>query len=117
MQVFERAYLQGISALIVPTDSRDITLFSNSLGFGYWLYRSDSDRLIQGIIPVFEAHVRTPLNHRDPAGVVFLQDQVNITGGLHVRLPRATVGGAVCVPVVAPRPWNVEAVANFTYWF
>jgi len=117
VQVFDRAYLQGISALIVPTDSRDITLFSNSLGFGYWLYRSDSDRLIQGLIPVFEAHVRTPLNHRDPAGTVFLQDQVNITGGLHVRFPRATMGGAVCVPVVAPRPWNVEALANFTYWF
>ena len=117
VQVFERAYLQGISALIVPTDSRDITLFSNSLGFGYWLYRSDSDRLIQGLIPIFEAHVRTPLNHRDPAGIVFMQDQVNLTGGLHVRFPRATMGGAVSVPVVSPRPWNVEALANFTYWF
>ncbi|HSQ59531.1 MAG TPA: hypothetical protein VLT84_03730 [Acidobacteriota bacterium] len=45
------------------------------------------------------------------------QDQVNLTGGMHVRFPRATLGGAVCVPVVAPRPWNVEAVANFTLWF
>jgi hypothetical protein len=117
IQVFDRAYLQGISAVIVPTDSRDVTLFSNSLGFGYWLFRSDTDRLVRGIIPVFEAHIRTPLNHRDPNGLVFLQDQVNLTGGLHVRLPRATLGGAVSVPVVAPRPWNVEGIANFTYWF
>jgi hypothetical protein len=40
-----------------------------------------------------------------------------VTGGLHVRFPRAALGGAVCVPVVAPRPWNVEALASFTYWF
>jgi hypothetical protein len=36
---------------------------------------------------------------------------------MHVRFPRATLGGGVCVPVVSPRPWNVEALANFTFWF
>jgi len=117
VQVFDRAYVQGITALIVPTDPRDITVFANSLGVGYWLYRADGDRMLTGIIPVAEVHVRTPLNHRDPNGVVFLQDQVNLTGGLHLRFPRATPGGAICVPTIAPRPWNVEAIANFTYRF
>jgi hypothetical protein len=117
VHIFDRAYAQGITAIIIPTDQRDTTLWANSLGVGYWLYRADGDRLVRGIIPVAEVHVRTPLNNRDESGLVFLQDQVNLTGGLHVRFPRATMGGAVCVPVVSPRPWNVEAVANFTYWF
>lgn len=117
VHVFDRAYVQGITAIIVPTDSRDITLFAHSLGMGYWLYRADGDRMLRGIIPVAEVHVRTPLNHRDRDGVVYMQDQVNVTGGLHLRFPRATFGGAVCVPTLAPRPWNVEAIANFTYWF
>lgn len=117
VRVFDRAYVQGITALVAPTDGRDTTLWANSLGLGYWLYRADADRLVRGIIPVAEVHVRTPFNNRDPGGMIYLQDQVNLTGGLHVRFPRATLGGAVCVPVVAPRPWNVEAIANFTYWF
>lgn len=117
VHVFDRAYVQGITAIIVPTDSRDITLFAHSLGMGYWLYRADGDRMLRGIIPVAEVHIRTPLDHRDRDGVVFMQDQVNVTGGLHLRFPRATFGGAVCVPTLAPRPWNVEAIANFTYWF
>jgi hypothetical protein len=117
VRVFDRAYVQGISAVIAPTDGRDTTLLANSLGIGYWLYRADGDRMLTGIIPVMEVHVRTPLNNRNINGLVYLQDQVNVTGGLHLRFPRATLGGAVCVPTLAPRPWNVEAIANFTYRF
>ena len=117
VQVFDRAYVQGVTAIVVPTDSRDVTLFAHSFGVGYWLYRADGDRMLRGIIPVAEVHIRTPLDHRNPNGTVFLQDQVNLTGGLHLRFPRATFGGAVCVPTIAPRPWNVEAIANFTYYF
>jgi hypothetical protein len=84
---------------------------------GYWLYRADGDRLVRGIIPVAEVHVRTPFNNREPSGLVYLQDQVNLTGGLHVQFPRASLGGGVCVPVVSPRPWNVEAIASFNCWF
>ena len=117
VSVFERAYVQGISAVIAATDGRDTNLWSNSIGIGYWLYRADGDRFITGIIPVAEVHVRTPLNNRNINGLVYFQDQVNVTGGLHIRFPRATLGGAVCVPTIAPRPWNVEAIANFCYRF
>ncbi len=117
VRVYDRAYVQGITALIVPTDGRDTTLWGNSLGLGYWLYRADGDRLVRGIIPVAEVHVRTPFNNREPSGLVYLQDQVNLTGGLHVQFPRASLGGGVCVPVVSPRPWNVEAIASFNCWF
>src|SRR5262249_7261560 len=114
---FGRGYVQGVTDLVVPTDGRDVTVFSNSLGVGYWLYRGDADRLLTGIIPVAEIHVRTPFSDRDPNGLIFMQDMVNITGGVHFRFPRATLGGAVCVPVVGPRPWNVEAIAHLTFQF
>ena len=117
VRVYDRAYIQGISEVIVPTDGRDTKLLGNSLGVGYWLYRADCDRMLQGIIPIAEVHIRTPLNNRDINGLVFLQDQVNVTGGLHLRFPRAWLSGAVCIPTLAPRPWNVEAIANFTYRF
>ena len=48
VRVFDRAYVQGISAVIAPTDGRDTTLLGNSLGVGYWLYRADGDRMLQG---------------------------------------------------------------------
>ena len=76
VQVFDRAYVQGITGLIVPTDGRDTTLWGNSLGVGYWLYRADGDRIIQGIIPVAEVHVRTPFNNREQSGLIYLQDRL-----------------------------------------
>jgi hypothetical protein len=117
VRLFDRAYLQGFSSVIAPTDRRDTVILSNSLGMGYWLYRAPTDRILTGIIPIAEVHVRTPLNNRDPNGQVYMPDMVNITGGMHFRFPRATLGGAICVPVVSPRPWNVEAIAQFTFWF
>ena len=36
----ERAYAQGFSSLIIPTDSRDSLVATSSLGVGYWLYRA-----------------------------------------------------------------------------
>ena len=114
---FDRSYVQGITNLIVPTDSRDVTLLGNSIGVGYWLYRAPTDRLLTGITPVAEVHVRTPLNHRDINGNIFLQDQVNVTTGAHFRFNKAVISGAVVVPLVGPKPFDVEAVAYLSYWF
>jgi hypothetical protein len=114
---FDRAYVQGITNLIVPTDSRDVTLLGNSLGVGYWLYQAPTSRLLTGITPVAEVHVRTPLNHRTPADFVFFQDQVNLTTGAHFRFNRAVLSGAVVVPVVGPKLFSVEAIAYASYWF
>ncbi|MCS7020502.1 MAG: hypothetical protein NZU63_01590 [Gemmataceae bacterium] len=115
--VFDRFYVQGVSALIIPTSRRDTTLLTNSIAAGWWLYRSPGDRLLQGVVPIVELHVRTPLNNRNRDGVVFVPDMFNITTGVHLRFPRATLGAALCVPTIAPRPWNVEAIGNFTLWF
>lgn len=113
----ERTYVQGISNIIVPSDGRDPTLWGNSLGVGYWLYRNPTDRMIQGFIPHAEVHVRTPLNHRDELAPVFLMDQVNLTSGVHLRCARATITGAVCVPIVGPIPWTIEAMGYVNYRF
>ncbi len=117
VRTFNRGYVQGISSVIVPTDGRDVTLLGNSIAAGYWLYSGNPDRLIPGITPIVEIHVRTPLNDRDPNGLVYLPDQVNITGGLHFRWNRTILSGGVNIPVVGPRPWNAEAIANLNFRF
>ncbi len=62
---FDRFYIMGFSSLAVPTDSRDLTLLFNDIGAGYKLYQAEGARFISAIIPTLEAHVTTPLNHRD----------------------------------------------------
>ncbi len=117
VRTFDRAYVQGITSLVVPTDSRDPTLWNNSVAAGYYVYRGAGTSRLTAVIPTAEVHVRTPLNNRDPNGLVFLQDQVNLTGGVHFRFNRASLSGAVCVPVVGPRPWQFEAMTFFNFYF
>jgi hypothetical protein len=117
IKTFDRAYVMGISNLVVPTDGRDPTIWGNSLSAGYRIYNSPGDRLINGITPAAEVHVRTPLNHRDINDLVFLMDQVNITGVVHVRARRGVFSPAISVPVMGPKPFAVEAMcyANFVF--
>ncbi|HJZ58285.1 MAG TPA: hypothetical protein VKE74_25305, partial [Gemmataceae bacterium] len=114
---FDRAYVLGISNLVVPSLGRDPTVWGNSLALGYWLYRSPADRLVTGVVPVVEAHVRTPLNQRDPNGVIFLQDQLNLTTGVHFRTSRGVISPAICVPLIGPRPWALEAMCYANWLF
>ncbi len=109
---FDRVYVQGISSLVAPTDSRDPTLFWNSVAAGYWLYRNRPDRFITGIVPVVELHVTTPFSKRDPAGSVYVQDQVNITTGVHFITGRGTISPAFAIPTVGPNPWRYEFMLN-----
>ena len=112
-----RLYALGFSSLIVPTDSRDVTLLSNSVTLGWWLTRSTHRGRVTGIVPATEVHINTPLNHRSISNGVFLQDQVNLTNGLHIVLPRATVAVGVNTPLVGPRPWNSEFVLTVNWNF
>src|SRR5581483_6760325 len=113
---FDRAYAQGITSMLVPSDRRDPTLVNNSLAMGYLAYRG-TDGFLTGITPAAEVHVRTPLNHRDPNGLVYLQDQVNVTAVVHFRTSRLVFSPAVCVPVVGPRPWNFGAMGFLNFYF
>lgn len=116
VRTFNRAYFQGITSFLIPTDGRDPTLWNNSVGMGYYIYQNNGNRWLTGIVPTAELHLRTPLSNRNPDNLVFLQDQLNVTGGLHFRFNRAVLSSAVCVPVVGPRPWNLEAMA-FLNWY
>jgi hypothetical protein len=106
-------FAQGFSSLIVPTDSDELMVWFNSVGVGYWVYRGNGTGWLNGIIPITEVHVNTPLNHRDPGDASFIYDQVSLTSGAHFVLGRSVVGTAVNVPISGPRPWNIEAVLTW----
>jgi hypothetical protein len=110
-------FAQGITALLLPTDPIYPAVWFNSVGVGYWLYRNSSDALVQGLAPVAELHVNTPLTNRDGDSVIFFRDQVNLTGGVYVQFPRLTLGGAVCVPLAGPRPYDYEAMVSLNFQF
>ncbi|MBV9126384.1 MAG: hypothetical protein JO112_23800 [Planctomycetes bacterium] len=113
-----RFYLQGFTAVEVPTDARDATYLFNDLGAGYSLYRS-SDRWISAIVPQVEVHVNTPLNHRGldsaPIGAI---DVVDLTAGTTIFAGEhsALTIGAV-TPVTGPKPFDIEALAQFNLRF
>ena len=117
IKMFDRAYVEGITDVILPTNARDTFVWTNSLATGYWIYQNFDDRLLNGIIPTLELHVHTPLNNRSPDGLVYAPDEVNVTAGVHFRFPRATLTGAVSFPMIGPHPYNSEAIVNLNFWF
>jgi hypothetical protein len=114
---FDRAYVQGITDLVIPTDRRDTLLWTNSLATGYWLYRNADSNWLNGIIPTVEFHLHNPLNNRNSAGMIYVPDELNVTSGVHFQLPRATLTGAISVPLLGPRPFNTEVIVNLNFWF
>ncbi|MGL6094358.1 MAG: hypothetical protein ACRC7O_00975 [Fimbriiglobus sp.] len=110
-------FAQGFTSVVVPTESADTTLMFNSFGIGYWAYRNPAGRALTGITPVVEVHISTPFNNRDPDGLIYFQDQVNITGGSYFSFRRLQLGLAVGTSTIAPRPFQLEAIANLNYRF
>jgi hypothetical protein len=115
----ESLYLQGFSSLVVPTDSRDVTLLFNSFAFGYWLHRDTGrEAQLRGVVPQLELHVNTPLNHRGlDAAPIGYPDTVDMTVGSYFLFRRATLGAAVCFPLTGPKPYDVEATVNLNIHF
>jgi hypothetical protein len=116
----DRLYFQGFSSVAVPTDARDVTLLFNSFSLGYYAWRTtDSGAALRGLVPVIELHVNTPLSHRgtDSADPIAIADTVNLTGGLHVLLQRATLGVAAGLPLTGPKPYDFEVNVNLNYHF
>jgi hypothetical protein len=114
----EKIYVHGFSSVAVPTDSRDVTLFFNDIGVGYWLYRSPCGEGISSVVPTIEVHVTTPLNHRGQQAEIRVPDLVDLTGGVHFGLgPRSTFSVGVAVPFTGPRPFDVEALAQINCRF
>jgi hypothetical protein len=115
---FDRFYVEGFTSLVVPTDMRDVMLLFNDVGVGYALYRG-GDGLITAVVPTLEAHVTTPLNHRnDPSAAVTVPDLVVLTAGSHFEIGRAaTLSVGVAAPVTGPRAFDVEALVQLNYRF
>ena len=111
-------FLQGFSSLVVPTND-DVTLLSNDLQLGYELYRNPDAPLLTGVLPTFEVHVNTPLDHRgprtEPVGFV---DQVTLLGGAQFLFrERSAVGVGVGAPVTGPRPFSLQTTVQLNLWF
>jgi hypothetical protein len=111
-------YLVGFSAIVVPTDMRDVTLWTNDLGVGYNAY-CNRDAFLSSVTPTIEGHLTTPLNHRgsqtDPIG---LPDIFDVTFAARIGFcNRASLGLGVVVPLTGPKPFDVEAQAQFNLRF
>jgi hypothetical protein len=115
---FDRFYVEGFASLVVPTDARDVTLLFNDVSVGYKLYEAGGDRLISAVIPTVEAHITTPLNHRNDSSFVTAPDLVVLTAGSHFEIGQsATLSVGVAAPVTGPRAFDVEALVQLNYRF
>ena len=112
----DRLYFHSFSSIAVPTDSRDVVWMMNSIGLGWYLYRNPCDSFSPAVI----LDDRTAREHAaDDRGRLTLpigaNDQLTRRGVSPVA--RSVLGFAVCVPLVAPRPYNIEMMANYTLRF
>jgi hypothetical protein len=94
-------------------------MLSNDLAIGYFLYQRERQGGLTAVVPAFEVHINTPLNHRgvlsttDPAGN---PDMVDFTGGVHFEYnDRSSLGIAFAVPVSGPRPFDFEILAQLRW--
>lgn len=116
----EQFFVQGFSSVIVPTDTRDVTILFNDVSFGYEAYRNPNrDSLLTSVTPVFELHMNDPLNHRGAFGQpVGISDILVLTAGSHIGLGRGSMlTFGVGTPVTGPKPFTVEGVVQFNYNF
>jgi hypothetical protein len=111
-------YVIGFTSLAVPTTASDVTYFFNDIGVGYWIYRGSPDRWITGIAPTVETHISTPLNHRQITDTVSGFNEVDMTAGINIALRRNSIlTFGVATPVTGPRPFGIEAIAQFNFRF
>jgi hypothetical protein len=117
----DRLFFQGFGSISVPSNSRDVTFLFNDLGVGYYVHRDDDDKaFLSAVVPTFEVHVNTPLNHRgvnfgDPAGT---PDIVDLTYGLNAFFKQRTrLAAAIVTPVTGPRPFSLEVLTQLTIRF
>jgi hypothetical protein len=115
-------YLQGFTAFEFPVDPKQVTMMYNDVGLGYFLLRrAERERLITAVVPTFEVHVNSPLNHRDvfnvndPAGTPTV---VNLTYGLNVEFHRdALFTFGFVTPVSSPKPFDYEFLLLLNWRF
>jgi hypothetical protein len=111
-------FVQGFSAAVIPTDSRDVTLLFNDVSIGYSLYRGCRDRCLTYVAPALEAHVTTPLDHRASSSTIVASDIVDLTPVLYIGLgERLLLSGGVSFPVTGAQAFNCEALVQVNFRF
>ncbi len=108
-------FFHGFSAIDVPVNFLNPLMMYNDVGVGYYLRRDpDARRFLTAIVPTFETHINTPLNHRDPYNVfdkAGTPDVVNLTAGINFEFHRRSVlTFGLVESVTGPRPFDLEAV-------
>lgn len=119
-------FVQGFTSVTAPVARPQSIVFFGDVGVGYYLYRDVSgSRLLTAVAPTFEVHVASPLRQADPAVSLFgivddlkLHNVVDLTLGSTLEFSnRATLGVGVAVPVTAPRPFDIEGLAQLNWRF
>jgi hypothetical protein len=106
-------FAMGFSSVLIPTDSRDVTILFNDIGVGFLAYRGGPDSAISFIAPVSEVHVTTPLENRHGGGVIRVPDLVVLTEGVQIGFGPAALNLGIGIPVTGPRPFNFEGMVQF----
>jgi hypothetical protein len=111
---WDRLFVQGFDAVVVPTSGGQPTFLSHDAAAGYFLYR-DGAGLVTGVIPTVEAHLNVPVSMRgtnaNPVGFV---DTLTLLGGAHALIRQnGSVGVAVGSPITGPRPFSLQATVQF----
>jgi hypothetical protein len=118
----DRFFVQGFSGLAVPVNNADVTLFYNDIGMGYFAYRNTESRsFLTAVVPSFEVHVNSPLNHRNPFNSFDLAGSANtcnLTYGLNLMFfGRSMLTAALVTPVSSPKPFDTEVALFFNFYF
>jgi hypothetical protein len=116
------AFVQGFSGVNVPTDPGVVTMYYNDVGIGYFLYRNQgpADRWLTAVVPTFEVHVNTPLNHRlmqTPQGLSGTPDVVDLTFGSSLMFRGSVLTVGIVDPVTGPRPFDLEVVVLLNVFY
>ena len=95
-------FTQGCSSVVLPADPVYPIAWFNSVGVGYWVYRNRADGLIQGLVPVAELHVNTPLTNRGDDAVDLLQRSGQLDNRPVFAVPKNDRGRRRVPPARAP---------------
>jgi hypothetical protein len=116
-----RFYAEGFTAVIVPSDARDVTLLTNDVGFGYRAYSDrNCDAWLTELTPTLELHLTDPLNHRglNGGGEFGFPDIFVLTSGAHIGVgKRSTLNVGFALPLTGPKPFDFEVIAQFNARF
>jgi hypothetical protein len=115
-------FVQGFTAIDVPTSSRDVTMWYNDIGVGYFALRNAHPyAFLNAVVPTFEVHVNNPLNHRGsvrPGDPFATADVVDLTLGASFVLRRRGIRSlAIVDPVTGPKPFDLEALVLYSHYF